>query len=336
MNISIGSNAMPGRDRFREVVESFTAVVSADDQSVRAVMMKSSISLGLMLLLIAGVRSSDGEEAATVSVPKGAVPVPLPESDGSDVADPAFTPPKVPVEFEVLTNQVMQVIGDNFLAPMLPGLQNNLEARHFVTPIVNAELEFIRQTCDLTPSQRPVIKAESVAALNEAVRKVTKLDHLMQNDDERAEKLRMEYDPRHVVRKRLDKVLKQVLTTDQWTTYVEERSRKDDYRKRATIMDIASRVDQVLFLTPEQRDRIMEGLATGWQDRWEQWLTMCENVDGGFPDFADAIINQQLNRNQKKVWKTLDKFDISEWFDGGMIMLDPAEEPEADDDWWNG
>ena len=190
-------------------------------------------------------------------------------------------------------------------------------------PILTVELNFIRQMCDLTPEQRPKIKAAGEASVTEAARKMAEM---------RVRQMRVavaqnsQPDPRRIIRDALAKVLKETLTPEQMAKYTEEATKRTAIRKRAAILSVVARLDSTMCLTAEQRDKITESISAGWQDKWEQWLFMSIYGDQYFPMVPDQHVVTHLNTEQKSVWSGLQKADFGHWGGDGQV-------PE-NDGWW--
>lgn len=191
-------------------------------------------------------------------------------------------------------------------------------------PILKTELNFIRQVCDLTPEQRPKIKAAGEASLKEAVLKLAEFQGGRMRGVFRAGD--QQPDPQRSIRQSIAKVLQETLTAAQMEKYKAEAAQRTSLRKRAVIRYVVARLDGTLCLTAEQRDKISQSIAEGWQDKWEQWLMLSVYGDQYFPIVPDQHVATHLDADQKSVWSGLQKVDFG-YFGGGGLN-------EADDGWW--
>ncbi|MBC8114866.1 MAG: BON domain-containing protein, partial [Candidatus Saccharimonas sp.] len=166
-------------------------------------------------------------------------------------------------------------------------------------PILTMELNFIRQMCDLTPEQRPKIKAAGEASVTEAARKMAEMQVRQMRV---AVAQNSQPDPRRIIRDALAKVLKETLTPEQMAKYTEEATKRTALRKRAAILSVVALLDSTMCLTVEQRDKITESISSGWQDKWEQWLMMSAYGGQYFPMVPDQFVVTHLNAEQKSVW----------------------------------
>ena len=173
-------------------------------------------------------------------------------------------------------------------------------------PILLAELNFIRQTCDLIPAQRPKIKAAGEEALAEAVKAMAQ-QQVRQNGNT------VPRDGRRTIRDALEKVLKETLTPEQMEKYTAEATRRTALRKRAAILNVVARLDTSMCLTKDQRQKITESISSSWQEKWEQWLMMSVYGDQYVPIVPDNLLVAHLNEDQKAVWNGLQKVDFTFW-----------------------
>ncbi len=193
-------------------------------------------------------------------------------------------------------------------------------------PILQTELTFIRQMCDLAKEQRPKIKAAGEASLLDAAMKFAK--------SQQPGRVRVggavantQPEPRTIIREGLAQALKETLTPEQMARYTEEATARAAQHKRAAILSVVSRLDGLLCLTAEQREEISTALSSNWQDRWEQWLMMHQYGDQYFPLVPDQHVVAHLNDEQKSVWLALQKIEFG--FFGGHF----AQQPD-DAEWW--
>ncbi len=191
-------------------------------------------------------------------------------------------------------------------------------------PILSTELNFIRQVCDLTPEQRPKIKATGEASVKEAALKMAELQAGQMRGGFRAQN--EQPNPQRIIRESIAKVLQETLTPEQIAKYQTEAVQRTALRKRAAIRCVVARLDGTLCLTAEQRDKISQSITAGWQDKWEQWLMLSVYGDQYFPLVPDQHVVSHLDADQKSVWSGLQKVDFGYYGGGGNVA--------ADDGWW--
>lgn len=130
---------------------------------------------------------------------------------------------------------------------------NDAVAQQYIAqlrPILLAELAFVRQVCDLPPEQRPPIRAAGEAGLREAARAMA---------SQRQPQVRVvggstaSAEPRVIIRKSVEKAVLATLSEDQRSEFQAEASKRAEFRQRAAIRYVVSRLDSTLFLTAERR-----------------------------------------------------------------------------------
>jgi hypothetical protein len=107
-------------------------------------------------------------------------------------------------------------------------------------PTLIAELNFIRQVCDLAPGQRPTIRAAGEVVLVDAA---TQFARYQQGGRVRNGELQSQPFPPGIIRAGLLKSLEQTLTAEQLARYKAEAKARAEQRKRATILSAIARLD---------------------------------------------------------------------------------------------
>jgi hypothetical protein len=186
-------------------------------------------------------------------------------------------------------------------------------------PAMWRELDFVRQVADLTPQQRPKIKAAADAAVKEAAKAMLKPQR--QPTTIFATK---------AVRDGINDVLKQTLTAEQLARFQAEAASREAAIKKAAIQSLVSQLDGILFLSSEQRDKLCASLDANWQPDWEYWLVMRQHQFGEqyLPQVPDQHIVPHLTAEQQVVWKGLQKIMFNAWQNNGRR--------QPDDGWWTG
>lgn len=190
-------------------------------------------------------------------------------------------------------------------------------------PMLNPELNFIRQVCDLAPEQRPKIKAAGEAGVKDAALKMAELQAGRMRGGFVANNAQP--DPRRIIREALAKALQETLTSEQMAKYTEEATQRTALRKRAAVLSVVARLDATLCLTADQRDKISASISSGWQEKWEQWLMISMYGDQYFPNVPDQLVSAHLNADQKSVWTGIQKVEF-----GFSVRRGDGD----DDGWW--
>jgi hypothetical protein len=209
-----------------------------------------------------------------------------------------------------------------------PVVVNDPNTQQFVAqmrPILVSELAFVRQMCDLPVEQRPQVRAAGEAALVDVARKIA---------GPRQQGLvflgglnRLPPEPRQAIREALAAALKRTLTADQMTRYAVESEKRIALRKRAAILSVVARLDDMLCLTETQRQELTKSFDEHWQTKWEQWLQMRAYGDQYFPLIPDQHVVPLLTSEQVAVWRGLQKVEMSVWSSGNGQAAE-------DDGWW--
>lgn len=225
---------------------------------------------------------------------------------------------------------------EDLVAPLVQALEGNIDLKvadaqvqqwipqftEQFKPMLWTELNFIRQTCDLTPEQRPKVKAAGDAALEEAVRKMAELQ-----GRRNAGRVAQQPEPRKLIRAALKQALQETLPPEAMQRFADELSLRTERRKQAAILSALSRLDSAMCLTAEQREAIEASISNEWKDQWEQWLVLAIYGDQYFPVIPDALVVTHLNADQKAVWSGLQKVDFGFWSGNAQVN---------DDGWWGG
>lgn len=187
-------------------------------------------------------------------------------------------------------------------------------------PLMWRELEFVRQTCDLTPEQRPKIKAAAETSVKQAARDM--FSPLRPTG-------RTPTTAGQMIRSDVAKALAETLTPDQLARYQAEATKRATALKQATVQSVVAQLDTALYLTEEQRDKVTKSLTANWQEEWEQWLKMWQYAGRYFPQVPDQHVTPHLTDEQKILWRGLQKVSVNSW--GSQV-----QRPEGDDEWWQG
>ena len=191
----------------------------------------------------------------------------------------------------------------------------------FMQPLMWRELDFVRQVCEVAPEQRPRIKAAGEAGVKQAARDMVS-PRLLGGS-------RSPATAGQTIRDGIAKELEQALSVEQLSRYIAEAARRKEADKEAAIASAVAQLDTALFLTQEQREKIVQAIDANWQDGWEQWLMMWQYAGQYYPEIPDQHVTPHLTDEQKSVWRGLVKVGINSW--GGSDGRQPA-----DDEWWEG
>src|SRR5436190_58471 len=122
--------------------------------------------------------------------------------------------------------------------------QLDAQAQQYVQmmqPAMWRELDFVRQTCPLTPAQRPKVKAAGEAGVKQAARDMVRPRRGGQS----------QFTAGRTIREEIAKVLKTTLTAQQFAAYQAEEAKRRKADKKASITSAVATIDGALFLTQE-------------------------------------------------------------------------------------
>lgn len=191
-------------------------------------------------------------------------------------------------------------------------------------PLLIAELNNVRQNCDLSVEQRGRVRAAAEAELLVVARSMFR----QQQPQIRIGGVNAAVsEPRKRIRDAIDAALAETLAEEPLKTYRAESARRSEFRRRAAINYVVARLDRTLYLTPEQRQEVTRSLTDNWQDSWESWPLMQVYGDQYFPVVPDQYIIRPLKPDQVSVWRGLQKIQISSL---NSIQGNVVE----DDGWW--
>ncbi len=210
----------------------------------------------------------------------------------------------------------------------------NAQVQQYVqllTPTMWTELEFVRQTCELTPEQRPKIKAAAEDAMKQAAREIGMPQAAVARAVAaviRPARPRSQTGASQTIRAALSAAIKETVAPAEFEKYSLEATQRAAHRKEAAILGAVARLDSLLCLNAEQREKMVESLNAGWLDDWEQWIQLARYGGHYFPQIPDKHVLPLLNDEQKSVWSGVQKISVNSWGGDNGRARDVA--------WWEG
>jgi hypothetical protein len=210
--------------------------------------------------------------------------------------------------------------------------QNDAMIQQFqqqLRPAMTSELGFVRLICsDLTPEQRKKIKASAQAGLKEAAKAT-----LNQQNGQRvrvAGARGKSNEARAIIRDSIEAAMKESVSEELLNRYIEATSKRTERRKQTAIVFVIARMDNQLYLTPEQRDKIAASITAKWQPAWEKWPELTAFGQTSLPNIPAQLVVPHLNPEQKAVWNGLPKTDQN-----GFAGWNQQQNQDPDNDgWW--
>ncbi len=222
-----------------------------------------------------------------------------PRPDGATQGDAAGkTREKKPVEMQPL---VLPAAGVQDLGAQVQ--QELIGCR----PLFLIELQFVRVACTPTVEQRRRIEQEAWRSLEKTVTESFRKAQAREN--KRQGEPSKDSDAWEAFQAGLPVVLKSHLSPEQWARYQDEIRKRAAHRKQTAVRSLLAQLDQVLYLTPDQRNKIGDSLVAHWIDTWNCQEAIDDNL--AFPQIPDPVIVPFLTAVQKTVWKGLPKRETS-------------------------
>ncbi|HBJ35936.1 MAG TPA: hypothetical protein DDZ51_14545 [Planctomycetaceae bacterium] len=178
----------------------------------------------------------------------------------------------------------------------------------FLKPLVNVELSFAKIACELTDDQMKPIVAEAKKA-HQAMADIvirqdaagddffTKNNVIFTGPNDQL----MVVNPFKRIRDDVAKLLKPLVTEDQYTKFTEESRLREEYEREAAVHFLLNLLDLKLVLSTEQRKRLHEKLMAQWQDLDLHILDSSIMDQNDFPPAPDHLIIPELNDSQQKL-----------------------------------
>jgi hypothetical protein len=162
--------------------------------------------------------------------------------------------------------------------------------------VYKTELHFMRVVCQPTKQQFQKIAEDSEPSLKAILR-----THARAARWAGAGALPEPPEPRTAVSANIIQSVRTTLTTEQAAAYEKELDHRAAAAKQAVLSNLVDRIDRLLFLSPEQRDKLGKMLADNWKDSWNQTQIIMYRADY-FPKMPDDEIVPILTDTQKVIW----------------------------------
>lgn len=188
--------------------------------------------------------------------------------------------------------------------------------------LYRTELHFMRLVAQPTKQQYEKISADGEPVLKATIKKFAV--HMRGGPGEQS-------DPRTPIADALAKSVQAALSPEQAARYQKELDQRAAARKRVVLLNLVAKVDKVLVLSIEQRDKLGKILDNKWTDSWDQ-TQMLMYVGQHFPPMPDTEILPILTESQKVVWRGIPKGNIRFGFNLGFVQGIEIEEEVWDDD----
>ncbi len=161
------------------------------------------------------------------------------------------------------------------------------------------ELLFARKACGLSDQEMQSLSRSSELAMKEVVRQLL----IQERESETNQGPRL--DESQLPRQAPD-VVSQVaecqLTPSQWAAFVAERQARTAQRKRVAILNLVTRLDADLRLSPGQRKQLSQLFETHWNEAWGHSLQSLTNEEKFMPPLPHNEVIAILSKTQWLAW----------------------------------
>ena len=279
------------------VMTTRTAVADAAMRSM-AICVAAIVSQGMFWLVLLPHSEAVAQAVQIQIVPSPAV---APPPDKTIVADEK--PAAEPVDASLVNPE--KAARQQQLQAQRKQLREHAE--QVLQPMLNAQLEVIRQTCgSLSLEQRSRIMAAGKSGVTQAAEGFAKRHTPDQgrNGNQPAEQ---PVDPRDIVQRALASALRFEASAEEMAAYLREEEFRLSRRTRAARQRIVAILDAELLLTRQQREEIMVDLRQKWDPTWIQVIRYQPGNYNGYtaiaPDCAEVCISPHLTTQQAVDWK---------------------------------
>jgi hypothetical protein len=181
------------------------------------------------------------------------------------------------------------------------------QAPECLRPLINAELSFVKRVCEPTDEQMTAI----VEAAKEAHKAMASIiteqgqaiawrpgDAMFMGPNQE----RISTNPFRRVREDIAKLLKPLISAEQYAKYTEEAELRDLYEQDAAVGIVLDMIDSRLVLSVDQRNEIEKKLMTGWKELDLLWLQNYRHNPQYMPTMPDQLITPSLSASQRALW----------------------------------
>ncbi|CAN5248860.1 hypothetical protein BH10PLA2_BH10PLA2_35410 [soil metagenome] len=216
---------------------------------------------------------------------------------------------------------VFQAVGVNAGDQFLPHFQR----------IHKSELHFMRLVCQCDRQQFEKIKAETEPELKTMAQKFGQKNQngfVMINAGLAGQESEDRNDANLLVSGAIAKSIRKNLPADMANRYDQEITDRLESSKQAVVLAFVAKMDKVLHLDGEQRDKITKLLNAKW--KYSESRSRLLTLGGGmyFPTMPDSEINAILTAPQKRVWSGIQRGNIN-----FGVSLENDGEPEIEEKW---
>jgi hypothetical protein len=118
-------------------------------------------------------------------------------------------------------------------------------------------------------------------------------------------------DARKMIQAGIVKSAKAHLSSADVAGYLREVEARNTQLRNVLIENIVAKLDEIVFFSPSQREKLIESLGTNWKEAWnpigERFITTPQFV----PRLLDPYVTPVLSQTQTKVWNATEKQEMN-------------------------
>ena len=251
----------------------------------------------------------------------------------------AFAPQdaaKVEVKVEAKTKEVpapaaKAVVQFNGGMQVMPAANLDQMTQQWIqrlTPILRGELRSLTSAAEPTPTQRREIALEGGRTLKMVAGNLTKSGRHGRQISSPAT------DARRLIHDSVEAEAKAKLSPEQFARYQKEVERKAEDRREVVLLNIVVKIEKVLFLSPEQRQKLCDSLRSQWDEFSYPSIEMLDGYQQFVPVIPDRQIWPILTAEQQDTWQVTQKMHfgplVKHFFFNNNEQVDLADEGDAD------
>ena len=204
-------------------------------------------------------------------------------------------------------------------------------------PVVKTELSFANRVCKFTPEQRTAVIADAKTWLKEYATKQAK-GQPAQNAGmwmQLGGLARQDSSPRRSLEDGVAEVVKKHISDEQQETYEKEFNERRAFHVATVVENLVAVIDEKLYLSEEQREKMTADLKENWDDSWGLQLHHFTHMSNYLPNMPADRVVKHLNKEQTARWNSIQKVSFGndlnqeqQWVGGQAIDdIDLGEEP---------
>jgi len=221
---------------------------------------------------------------------------------------------------------VLESVGLTLVQNRKPPLVKAQAEEQFAGPfrvLYKTELHFMRLVCQPSKLQFERIAADGQVGLKAAIKKFASEMRVFGAGFVIAKT--QAFDLRKPITDALLQSARKVLTPEQAARYQKELDLRTAARKQMAVLNLVAKVDNLLVLTPAQRQQLGKILEKHWKDSWSK-ESMLMFGSQSWPRIPDAEVCPILTDVQRDIWQRLNKDEADFVYQSIMLNDDLGDE----------